>query len=99
MLAPYWSFFMDRLCGMFEGWYTDGEKGLLFDTEGNHYYIHEIRAIFYYRELAKEFEGSPADIQSLKRQLKEKIDKVTLPTVTVDWGDIQERYIHPHYRK
>lgn len=85
--------------GKFKGWYTDNENGFLYDPEGYHYAIDEIRAIFYYRQIAKGFEGSTARIESLKNYLEEKIERVALPTVTVDWGDIQERYIHPHYRK
>ena len=88
-----------KLRGEFNGWWVDDKEGVLFDEAGNHYDKDEIRAIFYYRQLAKGFEGSRADISSLKEELEKKINDIPAPRVTIDWGDIQERYIHPHFRK
>ncbi len=90
---------MVKLDGLFEGWTANGETGIIHDQYGNWYYKDEIKAIFYYRELAKGFEGSKTQISSLKNILEKKIENVRLPEVVIDWGEIQERYIHPHFRK
>lgn len=37
-------------------------------------------------------------IVGLKEELEKKLSSVRMPEVTVDWGDVQVKYIHPHYR-
>lgn len=88
-----------QLSGKFEGWYVDEENGLLFDDGNNHYYIGEIRAIFYYRGLVKGFEGYPCQILSLKNELETKIKRIKRPTITIDWGDTKEQITHPDNRR
>jgi len=90
---------MRELKGMFDRWTVDEKKGKLFDEGGNEYDINEIRALFYFRQWRAEFEGWNGRIASLKEHLEKKLSQVKTPVVTVDWGDIQERYVHPHYRK
>jgi len=90
---------MRELKGMFDLWKVDEDNGVIWDADGNDYDIHEIRALFYFRQWRAEFEGWNGRIYSLKEQLEKKLSQVKTPVVTVDWGDIQEKYIHPHYRK
>jgi hypothetical protein len=92
---------MRNLKGAFDGWVVDESLGEIWGDAGNVYEIGEIRALFYFRQWQNDndFEGANGRIRSLKEHLEKKIEKVKLPTVTVDWGDIQERYVHPHYRK
>lgn len=90
---------MKNLEGLFQGWKIDEIEGVIFDSEGNHYYLDEIRSIFYIRQWKQGHYGTQYEISSLKQQLKDKLEKVKTPTVTIDWGDVQEQYVHPFYRK
>lgn len=90
---------MRKLNGQFEGWIVNQPEGILIDADGNSYDKDEIRALFYFRQWKNDFEGANGRISSLKEHLERKIENTKLPEVTIDWGDIQERYIHPHYRK
>jgi len=75
------------LCGKFEKWAIDEKKGLLYDDGNNSYDINEIRAIFFYKQLAKSQVGSKYEIASLKEHLAEKIESIRSPIITIDWGD------------
>jgi hypothetical protein len=90
---------MVRLEGLFEGWLIDEDEGKLWDSGGNDYDVNEIRAIHTFRQWQSGYFGRKGDIQSLKNQLERKIELVRVPEISVNWGDIEERYIHPHYRK
>ena len=90
---------MVRLNGMFQGWVVDEENGKIFDEANNDYDVSEIRALFYFRQWQNNFEGRNGRIASLKEHLEKKIERTKMPKVTIDWGDVQERYIHPHFRK
>ena len=86
------------MIGKWDGWSYD-DDGVLTDPAGNEYEMDEIRALFYFRQWRAEFEGWNGRISSLKGHLEKKIESTKLPEVVIDWGDIQERYIHPHFRK
>ena len=90
---------MRELKGKFKGWVVDEDKGLIYDSDNNEFDLNEIRAIFIFRQWQKGFFGTQGDISSLKEKLIEKIEKYPSPQVTIDWGDIKEKYIHPNYRK
>ena len=90
---------MLRLKGKFKGWTIDENKGLIYDSDNNEFELNEIRAIFVFRQWQAGFFGQESDIASLKEHLNKKIAITPTPQVTIDWGDIKEKYIHPHYRK
>ena len=87
------------LKGKFEGWCTEEYDGYIYDVDNNRYELNEIRAIFFYRQLQRTMIGTKHDIMSLKQILQEKIQKVELPSVTIDCGELQEKFVHPHYRR
>ena len=76
-----------RLSGQFDNWVVDTENGILFDDGNNDFSINEIRAIFFYRQLANTKIGSNYEIASLKEHLEKKIKSIKTPVVTIDWGD------------
>ena len=83
---------------MFSGWVIAEGEPYLYDDAGNGYHIDEIRAIFFNRQLIQSLTGTPHNpqIASLKRHLEEKINAVELPSVTINWGDGDEKtYRHP----
>ena len=90
---------MNNLKGSFKGWYVLEDQGVIYDNEGNHYYKDEIRSIFFQRQLHKTLMGDQYEIKSLKKQLEKKLKDIALPSITIEWGEVQERYVHPHYRK
>ena len=88
-----------ELQGKFAGWEVNDIDGVIYDPEGNYYYLDEIRAIFYYREIARDFEGSTTEITSLKKELVKKIASVKRLPIIIDWGDRVETLEHPKSRK
>ena len=73
------------MAGVWDGWSYDREEKDLFDDAGNHYYMDEIRALFYFRQWRNNFEGKENDILSLKEELKRRIENV--PTLMHElWG-------------
>lgn len=90
---------MRRLNGIFDGWVVDEEKGVIFDNGGNVYTEGEIRSIFFLRQWMYESGGYHGRIVNLKERLEKKLEDVKTPEVTINWGDIEEKYIHPHYRR
>jgi hypothetical protein len=89
---------MRELKGMFDRWTVDEENGVMWDDGGNEYKIGEIRSIFFLRQWMYESGGYHGRIKNLKEQLEKKIERVKEPEVTINWGDIEEKFIHPHYR-
>ena len=87
------------LNGKFKNWVIDEKNGKIFDEGNNEYDIGEIRALFYFRQWKNDFEGHNGRIRSLKEHLDKKIKETKMPEVLINWGDVQEKYIHPHYRK
>lgn len=86
--------------GVFSGWQVDCENGVIIDDCNCAYRIGELRAIYYWREMWGDHVGrSQYQINSLKEELDKKIAAVRLPEIVVDWGEVQERFIHPHYRR
>lgn len=90
---------MVELKGVFEGWLVDEDTGLIYDDGGNEYKIGEIRSLFFVRQWMYESGGYHGRIRNLKDHLEKKIEQTKLPEVTIDWGEVQEKYVHPFYRK
>ena len=88
-----------RLTGKFERWTVDTAEGIIYDEANNHYYLDEIRAIFFWRQLNKTLIGDQYDIVFLKRELQKRIDAVKYPSVTIDWGDDVETILHPNKKR
>lgn len=76
-----------RLTGKFERWTVDTAEGVIYDEANNHYYLDEIRAIFFWRQLNKTLIGDQYDVAFLKNELQKRIDSVKYPSVTIDGTD------------
>ena len=84
-----------RLEGKFEGWTVDTVDGVIYDEANNHYYLDEIRAIFFYRQLQKNIIGTSGDIISLKMILEKNLNEIQYPKVTIEWGSEKQIIEHP----
>ena len=92
--------YINKLINEFEGWSISIDEPILFDPEGNHYHLDEIRSIFFTRQFMNSTRGTLYDrtVITLKEHLESKILAVEAPTVTVDWGDGRQQVItHPKY--
>lgn len=90
---------MVELKGIFEGWSVDEDLGIIYDDGGNEYTAGEIRAIFFTRQWMYESGGYHGRIRNLKDHLDKKIARTKIPEVTITWSDVQEKLVHPFYRK
>jgi len=93
-----------RLDGKFERWTIDTDDGVIFDEANNHYYLEEIRAIFFTRQ----WFGSAREnldqkkILFLRDELEKKLTiagQIKLPRVIIEWDDVQIETIKHPFKK
>lgn len=87
-----------ELSGPFEGWLVDPtDGGVLYDSDGNHYYINEIRSIFFTRQLIESLTGHrPSSVVSMKNALEKRIAASKMPKIVITFGDGEQIEVqHP----
>ena len=92
--------YTNQLINHWDGWTIKTDEPIILDPEGNHYHLHEIRAIFFTRQFMETMVGSHLSrtVVTMKEHLQSKIDAVETPVITIDWGDgMQEQIRHPNY--
>ena len=94
-----------RLDGLFKNWSVDEQEGLIYDTDGNHYWLEEIRTIFFTRQWfgSSKEKLDQKKILFLRDELDERIKlakSIKTPKITIEWEDsIVESISHPRTTK
>lgn len=93
-----------KMEGVWDGWKYDENEDVIFDADGNHYYLDEIRSLFYLRDWfgSRKENMDQKKIRYLRDELDRQIEKarkIQTPKVIIDWGDHQDVLEHPIKKK
>lgn len=93
-----------KMTGIWNGWAYKADEGVLFDEGNNHYWINEIKSLFYLREWHGSREGNMdrKKILFLRDELEKRIkqqESLKKPRVIIEWGETREVINHPYSEK